>query len=102
MFKRIGYHHRTTNIEVRIGSIQLLMSSTHYIRITVNDKCGETSGENSNKVEEFECRPPLDGQYVSVQNMKSGQMNIGELSIFTSGKCLFQPHNCLLPKTGLS
>ena len=84
MFKRHGYPDRTTNVEARIGNTPLLWSSTGQIK--VNEKCGTTSSNNPKMVEEFNCFPPLDGKYLSLQNMKAQYMNIAELTIFKSGR----------------
>ena len=71
MYKRFGYYERTKNIEARVGSTQLQLSSIGFIPLEAYEKCGETTGDKPNKVEDFECRPPLDGQFVSLQNAKS-------------------------------
>ena len=92
VFKRLGYPQRTTNVEARVGNTRVLRSN--HGQIKVNEKCGKTSGSNSAKMEEFHCFPPLDGQYVSLQSMESQpqSMNIGELSIFKSGRQCWKSH----------
>ena len=86
MFKRIGFPQRTLKVEVRVGNKQLLMSNTGLNHIRINQKCGKTSSSKSVMIEDFECSPPLDGQFVSLQNTEQGEMNIGELVIFAAGR----------------
>ena len=85
MFKRIGFPYRTLKLEARVGNKQLLVASTGRNQIKFNHKCGKTSGSKSVMIEEFECSPPLDGQFISLQNTDKGEMNIGELAIFAAG-----------------
>ena len=89
LFKPIGHPQKATHVEVRVGNKRLLSSSNGQEHIKVNKMCGKSSnGHKANTLVEFDCLPALDGQFVSLQSMKEDVMNIGELSIFKSGRHL--------------
>ena len=88
--KRLDYSHQTINIEARIGSTSLDPRKSGLQQILANTKCGATTGNLKVNTEQIKCNPPLDGQYLSLQNMGMGGMSIGELNIFSTGSWKMQ------------
>ena len=86
MYKVVGASTTTLNIEVRIGEVKLLRAFGKQ-KITANKRCGAISGTTANQVETFDCKPAIQGRYVSLQTTHTQNLQIAEVNLFTRGIC---------------
>ena len=85
MYKRIKHPELSINIEARIGNDNLDPVKDGVRPISSNKKCGTTTSNSKVQFETIRCIPPMDGQFLSLQNMGKGGMMLGEINIFSTG-----------------